>query len=245
MVITTKDTSSRIQSESDHFRVLYLMSLAQPQVTRSRKWYTLAKRLFDIVGGTLLLFLLSPLMLVVAIMIKATSPGPAILVQERVGKGGRIFAFYKFRSMYNNLDLSVDESFARDYINGVPHAAVERDGVFKPANDRRVTPVGRFLRKASLDELPQLFNVLKGDMSLVGPRPSMPYEVDVYKPWHFRRLEVLPGITGLAQVNGRSSLTFKDIVKIDIDYIERRSLLLDLKILLKTVPVVLSAHGAR
>jgi len=245
VVITTKDTSSRIQSESAHFRVLYLMSLAQPQVTRSRKWYTLTKRLFDIVGGTLLLLLLSPLMLVVAIMIKATSPGPTILVQERVGKGGRIFAFYKFRSMYSNLDRCVDESFARDYINSIPHAAVKRDGAFKPANDRRVTPVGRFLRKASLDELPQLFNVLKGDMSLVGPRPSMPYEVDVYKPWHFRRLEVLPGITGLAQVNGRSSLTFKDIVKIDIDYIKRRSLLLDLKILLKTVPVVLSAHGAR
>jgi lipopolysaccharide/colanic/teichoic acid biosynthesis glycosyltransferase len=147
--------------------------------------------------------------------------------------------------MYDNLDRSVDEGFARGYINGIPHFEVKRDGVFKAANDRRVTPVGRFLRKASLDELPQLFNVLKGDMSLVGPRPSMPHEVDVYKPWHFRRLKVLPGITGLAQVNGRSSLAFKEIVKIDIDYIERRSLLLDLKILLKTVPVVLSAHGAR
>ena len=245
MVITTKDTPSRVQSESSRFRVLYLMSLAQPQVTRSRKWYALVKRMLDTVGGILLLFLLSPLMLVIATVIKATSPGPAILVQERVGQGGKVFAFYKFRSMYNNLDRSIDKYFAKAYINGLPRAAVKWYGVFKPANDRRVTPVGRLLRKASLDELPQLFNVLKGDMSLVGPRPSMPYEVDVYKPWHFRRLEVPPGITGLAQINGRSSLTFKDIVKIDIKYIERRSLLLDLKILLKTMPVVLSGHGAR
>ncbi|MBC7261827.1 MAG: sugar transferase, partial [Chloroflexi bacterium] len=130
-------------------------------------------------------------------------------------------------------------------IHGNHRAALPRGGVFKPANEKRITPVGRWLRKTSLDELPQLFNVLKGDMSLVGPRPSMPYEVDVYKPWHFRRLEVLPGITGLAQVRGRSSLTFQEIVSIDLEYIERRSLLLDLEILLKTLPVVLSARGAR
>ena len=120
-----------------------------------------------------------------------------------------------------------------------------RGPIFKIKDDPRCTRLGKVLRRFSLDELLQLFNVLRGDMSLVGPRPSMPYEVDMYKPWHFRRLEVLPGITGLAQVNGRSDLTFKDIAKIDIDYIERRSLLSDLKILLKTVPVVLSAHGAR
>jgi len=242
---TTKDTASRVQSESNHFRALYLMSLAQPQVTYDRKWYALSKKVLDIVGGTLLLLLLLPLMLVIAVAIKATSPGPAILVQERVGKGGKVFPFYKFRSMYNNLDRSIDVGFARAYIHGLPSATVEWDGVFKPANDKRVTPIGRLLRKASLDELPQLFNVLKGDMSLVGPRPSMPYEVDVYQPWHFRRLEVLPGITGLAQINGRSNLTFKEIVKIDIKYIERRCLLLDLKILLKTMPVVLSGRGAR
>jgi lipopolysaccharide/colanic/teichoic acid biosynthesis glycosyltransferase len=183
-------------------------------------------------------------MLMIALAIRATSPGPAILVQERVGKGGQIFAFYKFRSMYHNPDRSADVRFARDYIDG-NQAAIAWNGVFKPANDKRVTPVGRFLRKASLDELPQLLNVLKGDMSIIGPRPSMPYEVDVYKPWHFARLEVLPGVTGLAQVNGRSNLVFKDIVKIDIEYIERCSLLLDLSILFKTIPVVLSGHGAR
>jgi lipopolysaccharide/colanic/teichoic acid biosynthesis glycosyltransferase len=135
--------------------------------------------------------------------------------------------------------------FAREYINGDRAVVTAHGGVFKPANDKRITPVGAFLRKASLDELPQLFNVLKGDMSLVGPRPSMPYEVDVYKPWHFRRLEVLPGMTGLAQVSGRSSLTFKDIVNFDIQYIEQSSLLVDLRILLQTLPVVFSGRGAR
>lgn len=244
MVTTTQETSSRAQLDASHARALYYLSLAQPQTTRNYRWYNLVKRLSDIVISFLFLLLLSPLMLVICVAIKLTSPGPAILVQERVGRGGRIFPFYKFRSMYNNGNPTDDERFARDYING-KSPSVTRDGVFKPANEKRVTPIGKFLRKTSLDELPQFFNVLKGDMSLVGPRPSMPYEVDVYKPWHFRRLEVLPGITGLAQINGRSSLPFKEIVKIDILYIERRSLALDLKIMLKTLPVVLSGRGAR
>lgn len=226
-------------------RALYLLSLAQPAIVRRKRLYALTKRMFDFIIAALLLFLFAPLMLAIALVIKATSPGPAILVQERVGKGGRIFAFYKFRSMYNNSDNTEDERYAREYIHGNHRVALPRGGVFKPANDERITPVGRWLRKTSLDELPQLFNVLKGDMSLVGPRPSMPYEVDVYKPWHFRRLEVLPGITGLAQIRGRSSLTFREIVSIDLEYIERRSFLFDLEILLKTLPVVLSARGAR
>jgi len=184
-------------------------------------------------------------MIAIGLIIKITSPGPTMLAQERVGKGGKIFAFYKFRSMYTDCDNSVDKRFARDYINGNSGSATPSDGVFKPANDKRVTAVGKVLRQTSLDELPQLLNVLKGEMSLVGPRPSMPYEVDMYKPWHFRRLEVLPGMTGLAQINGRSSLTFKDIVKIDTAYTEQASLLLDLKILLQTIPVVLSTRGAR
>jgi len=245
LVTVAKDITSRAQSETKRVRALYLMSLAQPQVTCSRKWYALAKRMLDLVSATLLLLLLAPFMLAIAILIKLTSSGPAILIQERVGRGGKIFAFYKFRSMYDNPDRSADIKFAREYINGKHLATTTWNGVFKPANDKRVTPIGRFLRKTSLDELPQLFNVVKGDMSLVGPRPSMPYEVDVYKPWHFRRLEVLPGITGLAQIEGRSSLTFRDIVKIDIEYIGQRSLMVDLKILFKTIPVVLSGHGAR
>jgi lipopolysaccharide/colanic/teichoic acid biosynthesis glycosyltransferase len=245
VITTTKDTRSHVQSQSDHFLVLYLLSLAQPQVARRRRCYHFAKRAFDILASTALAVFLLPLMLAVAIAIKVTSAGPAILIQERIGKGGRVFGFYKFRSMYDRPDQSMDERFARDYINAAHAPAAQWEGVFKPANDKRVTPVGRLLRKTSLDELPQLFNVLKGDMSLVGPRPSMPYEVDLYQPWHFRRLEVLPGITGLAQVKGRSTLTFREIVKIDIEYIQRRSFLLDLDILLTTVPVVLSARGAR
>jgi lipopolysaccharide/colanic/teichoic acid biosynthesis glycosyltransferase len=245
VITTVKETRSHVESQSDRFLALYLLSLAQPQVTRSRRWYNLGKRAFDALASAALILLLLPLMLVASVAIRVTSQGPAILVQERIGRGGRVFGFFKFRSMYDNPDRSLDERFARDYINGHNDTPARWQGVFKPANDKRVTPVGRLLRNTSLDELPQLFNVLKGDMSLVGPRPSMPYEVDVYKPWHFRRLEVLPGITGLAQIKGRSSLTFREIATIDIDYIQRRSLLLDLVILLKTLPVVLSGHGAR
>ena len=244
-MVTVTESSSRARSEADHVRALYLLSLSQPQRAHSKRLYCLAKRVFDIVSSTLLLVLLSPLSLAIGILIKATSPGPAILVQERVGQGGRVFLFFKFRSMYNNSDRSADVRFAREYINGNHPVITAHGGVFKPANDKRITPVGRFLRKASLDELPQLFNVLKGDMSLVGPRPYMPYEVDVYKPLHFRRLEVLPGMTGLGQVSGRSRLTFQQVVDFDLEYIERRSLLLDLQILLKTLPVVFSGRGAR
>jgi len=244
-VVTVTSSRSQAQSEADRIRARYLLSLSQPQKAQSKRLYCLAKRVFDIVASALLLILLSPLLLAIGIVIKATSPGPAILVQERVGQGGRVFLFYKFRSMYNNIDRTAGMHYAREYINGNQSALTTNGGVFKPANDKRITPVGRFLRKASLDELPQLFNVLKGDMSLVGPRPYMPYEVDMYKPLHFRRLEVLPGMAGLAQISGRSSLTFQEIVNFDLDYIERRSLLLDLQILLKTLPVVLSAQGAR
>lgn len=245
LVNLMEDSSSHLESEAEQVRALHVMSLAQPKVATRRTLYGLAKRAIDVAVSTTLLVLLSPFMLAIGILIKATSSGPAILIQERVGQGGRVFPFYKFRSMYQNPDRSAEIKFAREYINGKVLSTVEWNGIFKPANDARVTPVGRLLRKASLDELPQLFNVLKGDMSLVGPRPSMPYEVDAYKPWHLRRLEVLPGITGLAQIKGRSSLTFRDIVRIDIEYIERRSLLLDLKILLQTLPVVVSGHGAR
>jgi lipopolysaccharide/colanic/teichoic acid biosynthesis glycosyltransferase len=221
------------------------MSLLRPEETLDRRCYSLAKRVCDVLLAAIALLLLSPLLLFIAVAIKVTSSGPAILVQERVGQGGRVFPFFKFRSMYDDPDRSADIQFARDYINGHPKPRLVWDGVFKPANDKRITPVGRLLRKGSLDELPQLVNVLKGDMSLIGPRPSMPYEVDVYQKWHFRRLEVPPGITGLAQIRGRSSLAFQDIVKIDIEYIERRSLWLDLQILIRTLPVVISGHGAR
>lgn len=239
------EPSSNAELSTNQARALHLLSFAQPNAARNRTAYTAAKRIIDVVLSTLLLLVLSPLLLVIAVVVKMTSEGPAVLAQERVGQGGRVFYFFKFRSMYNNLDHSADQRFAQEYVNGHSTPPTPNDGVFKPAGDRRVTGVGRILRKTSLDELPQLFNVLRGDMSLVGPRPSMPYEVDVYKPWHFRRLEVPPGITGLAQIRGRSSLPFRDIVEIDLAYIQSCTILLDLTILLKTIPVWLSGRGAR
>lgn len=211
--------------------------------------YETLKRLFDILVAATLLVLFSPVLLIVAIAIKLDSPGPAIFIQRRVGKNGRIFDFYKFRSMrIDSNNDRVHRRFAEAYINGESLEELMRDQgepVFKPNNGNNVTRTGQFVRATSLDELPQLLNVLKGDMTLVGPRPSIYYEVDLYRGWHRRRLEVSPGLTGYAQINGRSSLRFDEIVNLDIEYIERRSLWQDLKILLLTVPVVLSSRNAR
>lgn len=211
--------------------------------------YEVVKRLLDLAVASVLLVLLSPIFLIVTVAIKLDSPGPAIFVQRRVGRRGRIFDFYKFRSM--RVDGANDRAhrrFAEAYINGENLEDImpgQGDTLYKPGNGSSVTPVGKFVRATSLDELPQLFNVLKGDMTLVGPRPSIYYEVDLYRDWHRRRLEVTPGLTGHAQINGRSSLRFDEIVGLDVEYIEGRSIWLDLKILLLTVPVVLSTRSAR
>ena len=211
--------------------------------------YDVLKRLLDILVASIALLLLSPVLLVVGLAIKLDSPGPVIFVQRRVGKNGRIFDFYKYRSM--RVDSANDQAhrrFAAAYINGENPEDLLRDEkapVFKPGNGNNVTRIGKLMRATSLDELPQLLNVLKGDMTLVGPRPSIYYEVDLYRDWHRRRLEVTPGLTGYAQINGRSSLRFDEIVSLDVEYIESRSLWLDLKILLLTVPVVLSTRSAR
>jgi lipopolysaccharide/colanic/teichoic acid biosynthesis glycosyltransferase len=211
--------------------------------------YLTIKRLFDLVVSALALIVLSPLMVLVAVAIKLDSPGPAIFIQRRVGKNGRIFDFYKFRSMRPDIENDrAHRRFAEAYITGKnPEAVADENGalIYKPKNGNSVTRVGKILRATSLDELPQLFNVLKGDMSLVGPRPSIHYEVDLYRDWHRRRLAATPGLTGYAQINGRSSLRFDEIVNLDLEYIEKQSFWLDLKILLLTVPVVLSARSAR
>ncbi|MGC8826136.1 MAG: sugar transferase [Anaerolineae bacterium] len=214
----------------------------------SLQTYEMAKRLLDVLIAGTALILFAPLMLVIAVAIKLDSPGPAIFVQQRVGRHGRIFNFYKFRSMRVDPDNDrAHRRFAEAYINGesLEDLMAGDTPIYKPNNGSSVTRVGKFLRATSLDELPQLFNVLKGDMSLVGPRPSIYYEVDLYKEWHRRRLDVLPGITGYAQINGRSSLRFDEIVRLDIEYIEKRSLWLDISILLRTIPVVLSTRSAR
>ena len=238
---------SPTHSTSDAIRSVALLVSHEHGV--SDAWlYERVRRALDLVLSCLLLLLFGPLMLLIAVMIKLDTPGPTLYVQRRVGKGERVFRFHKFRSMSSDADHTiVHREFSRQYING-NHSASQsshQNGLYKPpGNGSSITPVGHWLRKYSLDELPQLINVIKGDMSLVGPRPSMDYEVKEYADWHHTRLDVVPGITGLAQINGRSALSFDDIVGFDIHYIENRSLWMDLRILLKTVPVVLLAHGA-
>ncbi len=195
----------------------------------------LVKRAVDIVGASLGLLLLSPLLLLIALAIKLDSPGPILVEQVRIGRFGRPFKFYKFRSMYEKADQDLPKLLDQN----------EADGpIFKMRNDPRRTRVGRWLRRFSLDELPQLFNVLRGEMSLIGPRPPFPHEVERYQEWHRRRLEVPPGITGLWQVSGRSELPFDEMALLDIWYIENWSLGLDLKIALRTIPAIVFGSGA-
>jgi lipopolysaccharide/colanic/teichoic acid biosynthesis glycosyltransferase len=206
------------------------------------------KRLMDIAGSAALLVLLSPLFVVIALLIKLTSKGPVIFKQERLGQFGRHFQFLKFRTMYTNNDPKIHKDYIQRYISGQAHkmnGEKEQTVVYKITQDPRVTPVGRFLRKTSLDELPQFWNVLAGKMSLVGPRPPLPYEFEIYDVWHRRRvLEVRPGVTGLWQVSGRSRTCFDDMVRLDLRYIQTWSLWLDLKILVATPRAVLSGEGA-
>lgn len=205
------------------------------------------KRLLDYLIAVIGSIMALPLLGIIAIAIKLDSKGPVIFKQERIGLNGKPFIFYKFRSMVNDADTGIHEDYIIDLIQGnvADHSKIyDAPQVFKLNKDERVTKVGRILRRTSLDELPQLFNVIKGDMSLVGPRPPIAYEVNVYKEWHHRRLSVIPGITGLWQVSGRSELDFDDMVRLDIEYMEDWSLLLDLNILLKTFAVVLKRKGA-
>ena len=194
------------------------------------------KRLFDIVLSLLALIVLSPLFVLIAIIVKTTSRGPVFFVQERVGYFGRSFLFYKFRSMY------VDAEARK---RALMEQNESKDGViFKMKNDPRITPFGRIIRKTSMDELPQLLNVLLGDMSLVGPRPPLPSEVQQYSLEDRKRLNVKPGITCIWQVSGRSDIPFKKQVELDKEYIQSQSLWNDLLVLLKTVPAILSGKGA-
>jgi exopolysaccharide biosynthesis polyprenyl glycosylphosphotransferase len=193
------------------------------------------KRSLDLIGGTILMFLAWPIMLVTAVLIRLESPGPILFRQERVGRWGRSFTCYKFRSMYIDAEERKAELLAHN----------EADGpVFKMKHDPRITRVGRFIRKLSIDELPQIFNVLKGDMSLVGPRPAVPKEVAEYEFEQLGRLDAVPGITGLQQVSGRSDMDFKRWVELDLQYISEQSLLKDIEILLRTIPAVVTGKGA-
>ncbi len=209
----------------------------------SRKLSLSIKRAMDVAGAALGALVFSPFFVIVPIAIILSSRGPVLFRQERVGRQGRKFMFLKFRTMF----VGNDESVHREYVKTLIQARnnIDEDGVFKIKDDSRVTRIGGFLRKSSLDELPQFFNVLKGDMSLVGPRPPIPYELDDYDIWHRRRvLEARPGITGLWQVEGRSSTTFDEMVRMDLKYISEWSVWLDIKILLQTPRAVLSFKGA-
>ena len=205
----------------------------------------LIKRVFDLVAATLLLLLTAPLMAVVAVAIKATSRGPVFYVQKRVGYRGALFSCLKFRSMHEDSDDATHRAYTHRWITeNAPHSTSGGNNVHKIVDDPRVFGVGRWIRKFSIDELPQLFNVLHGDMSLIGPRPAISYEVEVYSPWHKRRFAVRPGITGLWQVSGRNRLSFDEMICLDIAYLENWSLPLDLLILAQTVRVVLLEHAS-
>ena len=210
--------------------------------------YHFIKRTIDIIGSLFGIVVFSPLMLLVALAVKLSSRGPALFKQRRLGHLGIPFTFLKFRSMRTDCNDKIHQEYVTNLIEGKIEEIDnwEKDKpLFKHDTDPRITKIGNILRKTSLDELPQLFNVLKGDMSLVGPRPPIPYEVEIYRNWHFRRiLEVKPGITGLWQVSGRSKTTSDEMVRLDLSYVNNRSILFDLKILLKTIGAVFNIEGA-
>jgi lipopolysaccharide/colanic/teichoic acid biosynthesis glycosyltransferase len=226
---------------------------------KNRATYYFFKRLLDIVGAATILILLLPIILMIAILIRIDSPGPVFFIQNRVGakrvtKNGNlfwqktIFPCIKFRTMIHNADCNLHKSFVKALMNNdeVEMAKIQKGEckVKKLANDPRVTKVGWYLRRSSLDEISQLINVLNGEMSLVGPRPAIPYEVEMYKPYYYHRLDAKAGLTGLWQVTARSSADYDEMVKLDIQYVDNQSFWLDLKILLKTPIVVISRKGA-
>jgi len=217
-------------------------ALGEPAIeARSTNAHLRAKRVLDVVCALVLLAVLAPVLLVVAVLVRIDSPGPIIFHQQRIGVGGRPFVMYKFRTMQVQSDVRLHQVYYADLIKG---SAQPRNGLFKLTDDPRVTRVGHILRRFSLDELPQLVNIVRGDMSLVGPRPPLPYEVDLYGPRDRLRLEVLPGLTGLWQVSGRSRLGFQEMIELDLAYIEQWSIWLDLWIMLRTPLVVLGGSDA-
>jgi len=206
-------------------------------------WQALVRRFIDLFGAGVIIVLLSPLLIGLAIAIRLDSRGPALFRQRRVGLGKREFTVLKFRSMRSDADPRGHRDYVTALIKGKADG-VGKENLYKLAVDDRITTVGRWIRRWSLDELPQLFNVIAGDMSLVGPRPAIPYEVAEYPSWYLDRFSVKPGLTGLWQVSGRNERTYEEMVRLDIEYAERRSLFLDLSILARTPFTVLARRGA-
>jgi exopolysaccharide biosynthesis polyprenyl glycosylphosphotransferase len=226
------------KTEVDQIGALPMITLFRSPLSSTAR---VIKRTSDLIIALVASLLLLPFWLLFALLIKLDSKGPVFYKQERVGMDGRVFLFHKFRTMHPDADDATHREFQRRYIAGQPEVRLASDGrpVYKLQTDPRITRVGRWLRRLSLDELPQLLNVLRGDMSVVGPRPPIPYEVESYALWHRKRLDMKPGMTGLWQVSGRNRLPFDEMVRLDLFYIENWSLLLDLKIILRTLPVML------
>jgi len=224
-------------------------SLVSPAGTRFRErmWAErFVKRSIDVMSASLVMVLGFPFFLAVALLIKLTSRGPVFYSQLRIGEQGEVFTLYKFRTMRQGVDDAIHREFTRTFIEGrMSNSSLDEKApsVYKLTNDPRVTSIGNFLRKTSLDELPQFINILKGEMTIVGPRPPLQYELEYYEEWHKLRLEVKPGLTGLWQVSGRSSVPFNEMVKLDLYYIEHWTLLLDFKIMMRTIPVMLFGSG--
>ena len=226
------------KTEIDQIGVLPMIRLFREPLSSSAR---ILKRTFDIAFAALVVVLLLPLWLLLALLIKIDSRGPVFYTQERVGMDGRLFLLYKFRTMFADADPDLHREYQRAFIAGRAEANLgdAQKPTYKLFADPRITRVGKFLRRASLDEVPQLLNVFMGDMSIVGPRPPIPYEVEAYELWHRKRLDMKPGLTGLWQVSGRNRLPFEEMVRLDLFYIENWSLLLDLKIILRTGFVML------
>lgn len=202
------------------------------------------KRAIDVAGSLVAFLILAPALVVIALLVKCTSAGPVLFYQTRIGRHGKPFRFYKFRTMKVNNDPNIHREYVSKLIAGGTEAG-ENGGLYKLKNDPRVTPLGRLLRRTSLDELPQFWNVLRNDMSLVGPRPPLPYEYECYRMWHRRRiLELKPGLTGIWQIEGRSRTTFDEMVRMDIRYAKLRSVWMDLKIIFRTPSAMFLGRGA-
>jgi len=221
--LITEPASSLVEDPSDSL------------VVERKRTFGIFKRFMDIAVASLILLLVLPVIPVIVILIKLDSPGPVLFRQKRVGKARREFDFFQFRSMHGGAENVIASLRPLSGVDGP---------VFKLKEDPRITGTGRFLRRSSLDELPQLLNVLKGDMSVVGPRPNLPSEVSQYLPWQKRRLDVTPGITCYWQIAGRSHIGFQEWMRLDLEYIRSRSLVTDVKIMLKTIPAVIARKGA-
>jgi lipopolysaccharide/colanic/teichoic acid biosynthesis glycosyltransferase len=232
-------------------------SLASQAHGTGYRVYESVKRVVDCVASAIVLMLISPVLAVIAIAIKLDSPGPVFFKQKRSGTQRRVlpngeikwdvvpFEIFKFRTMTDRADESSHVELVKSWVAGTAAASGDANAGFKLSNDKRITRFGAFLRRTSLDELPQLINVLRGEMSLVGPRPVPLYEVAEYRPWHFQRFRAVPGLTGWWQVKGRGRATFDESIKLDIDYVKARGFMMDVKVLLLTIPAVLGGKGAK